>query len=142
MTTNISAKRCNISHTDKIQDHFGIVGQATQMLPATSQLNDLQYVDRNLGDMDLVVKVYWPEASRAREGQIIEKARQIMKGNDAVDGHLPDLICSHDFEEYSTKRIRIVFGIATESHRVLWVMLFLEIATGNPWGISACTRTH
>jgi hypothetical protein len=105
------------------------------MLPATSQSNDLQYVDRNLRDMDLVVKVYWPEASHAREGQIIEKACQIMKGNDAVDRHLPDLICSHDFEEYSTKRIHIVFGIATESHCVLWVMLFLGIAMGNS-GIS------
>jgi hypothetical protein len=45
-------------------------------------------------------KVYWPEASRATEGEIIEKARQIARRNDAVNGHLPNLICSHDFDEY------------------------------------------
>ena len=94
------------------------------MLPAVSQSKDPRDVGRNLGDMDLVVKVYWPEAFRAGEGQIIEKAHEIAKRNDAVNGHLPDLICSHDFDEYSTKRIRMAFGIATESHRVLRVMLF------------------
>jgi hypothetical protein len=60
------------------------------MLPATSLSKDPRDVGKNLGEMDLVVKVYWPEASRVREGQIIEKARRIAKGNDAVDGHLPD----------------------------------------------------
>ena len=93
---SVSAIDIDISHADKIRDHFGIVGRATQMLPATSQSKDLRDVGRNLADMDLVVKVYWPEASRAREGQIIEKACQIAKRIDAVNGHL---ICSHDFEE-------------------------------------------
>jgi hypothetical protein len=53
--------------------------------------------------MELVAKVYWAEASRVGEGEIIEKARQIAKQNDSVNGHIPDLIYSHDFDNCSTK---------------------------------------
>ena len=77
--------------------------------------------------MELVAKLYWPEASRVGEGEIIEKARQIAEQNKDVNGHIPDLICSHDFDEYSTKRIREALGIATEGHRVLRVMLFRQL---------------
>jgi Fungal protein kinase len=116
-----------INHTDKIRGHFGIVGRATQMLHAISHSKDPRDVSTSLGDMELVVKVYWPEASRVREGEIIETARQIAKQNDVVNGHIPDLICSHDFGEYSTKGIRTALGIVSKGQRLLRVMLFRRL---------------
>ena len=123
----ISAVDIVINQSDKIRNHFGIVGRATQMLPANSQSKDPRDVGKSLGDMELVVKVYWPEASWAGEGQIIDKARQIAQQNDYVNGHLPDLICSHDFDEFSTKEIRTALGMPTQSYRVLRAMLFRRL---------------
>jgi len=122
-----SAVDITINHADKIRDHLGIVGRATQMLSAISDSKDPRDVKRSLEGMELVVKVYWPEASRVREGQIIEKARNIALENDNVDGHIPDLICSHDFDQYSTKRIRMALGIESKGHRNLHVMLFRRL---------------
>jgi len=76
--------------------------------------------------MDLVVKVYWPEASRTGEAEIIKKACQIAEEDDDVKGHIPDLICSHDFKEHSTERIREALGISSKG-RVLRVMLFRRL---------------
>jgi hypothetical protein len=126
----------DIDQTKKIRGHFGIVGRATQMLTVTSQstilirqgeardLNDMEPEYRNLKDTELVLKVYWPEASRINEADIIDEAGRIAEGNSHVKGHLPDLIWARDFDEYSTKNIRKAFGIKSEGPRVLRVVLF------------------
>jgi hypothetical protein len=116
-----------IHQEDKLRDHFGIVGRATQMLHATSQSKDPRDAHKSLGNVELVVKVYWPEASRIGEAQIIHTAHSIAQENDDVMGHLPDLIYSHDFVEYSTKGIRALFGIPIKGHRLLRVMLFRRL---------------
>jgi hypothetical protein len=126
-TLSLSDIQVEINCTDKIWDHFGIVGRATQILPAHSQSKDPRDSDKSLEDMELVVKVNWSEASRAGEAEIIEKAHQIAKWDDHVNGHIPDMICSHDFNEYSTKRIREALGIASEGHLVLRVLLFRRL---------------
>ena len=77
---------------------------------------------KSLEGQELVVKVYWPEVARAGEAEIIEKALQIAGKSDSKR-HLPDLICSRDFDEYSTEVIRKAFGIKTKGHRVLRVIL-------------------
>jgi hypothetical protein len=124
---SLSAVDLVIDHKNKIRDHFGIVGRATQMLHATSQSKDPRDVNKSLGDMELVVKVYWPEVSRIGEVEIIDKACCIAEQNDEVKGHLPDLICSNDFVQHSTKGIRTAFGIESKGHRVLRVMLFRRL---------------
>ena len=44
-----------------------------------------QKIRETLGKaMELVAKLYWPEASRVGEGEIIEKARQIAEQNKVV----------------------------------------------------------
>jgi hypothetical protein len=116
-----------IHEGDKLRDHFGMVGRATEMLHATSQSKNPRDVHKSLGDMELVVKVYWPEASQVGEAQIICEAQRIAQESDNVMGHLPDLINSHDFVEYSMKGIQTVFGIMTEGHRLLRVMLFCQL---------------
>ena len=143
-----------IDETEKIRSHHGIVGRATQMLSVTSQSTvpgKRKGESRSLKDTELVLKVYWPEESRIKEAEIIDKARQIAEENSHVKGHLPDLIWAHDFNEYSTKNIRTAFGIKTESHRVLRVMLFRRLypitdLTGDRfwkafWQCFRCTST-
>jgi hypothetical protein len=128
-----SAPLLEISIDQTIRGHYGIVGRATQMLEARSQSNDPRNPAKSLEGTELVLKVYWPEASRASEVEIIAKADEIAQRNDDVKGHLPDLIYSHDFVEYSTKEIRTGFGIEarteteTKSTRVLRVILFRRL---------------
>jgi len=105
------------------------VGRATQMLSATSQSTILgrRGESRDLKNAELVLKVYWPEESRVNEAGIIDEAGRIAEGNGQVEGHLPDLIWARDFDEYSTKNIRMACGIKSEGHRVLRVMLFRRL---------------
>jgi hypothetical protein len=133
---SLSTLEISTNQTNKIRGHFGIVGRATQMLHAISQSKDPRDGNKSLEGVDLVVKVYWAESSRIGEAEI-EKAQEIAQQNDDVKGHLPDLIHSHDFVEYSTKEIRTAFGIETETnsdretdtrcHRVLRIMLFRRL---------------
>ena len=119
----------DINQTQKIRGHFGIVGRATQMLSATSQSTILgrRGESRDLKNTELVLKAYWPEESRVNEAEIIDEVGRIAEGNGQVEGHLPDLIWARDFEEYSTKNIRMACGLKSESHRVLRVMLFRRL---------------
>jgi len=80
----------------------------------------LQWIE----DVELVNKVYWPDASRTGEGLIIQSAQGIAEDNDHVKRHLPDMICSPDFDEYSMRQIRVIVGIASEGHCMLQIMLF------------------
>ena len=117
----------DINHTDKIRGYFGIVGCAMQVLLATSKSKYLGDTNKSLEGTELVVKVYWLEESRVSEGEIIENAREIANRNQFVNGHIPDLICLHDFNEFSTKGIRMSLGIVSKGHRLLQVMLFRRL---------------
>ena len=118
----------DINHNDKIRGYFGIVGRATQVLLATSKSKYPGDANKSLEGTELVVRVYWPEESRVSEGQIIKKARKIANRNKFVKGHIPDMICSHDFDKFSTKRIRMSLGIEFKSHyRLFRVMLFRRL---------------
>jgi hypothetical protein len=102
-----------IKKTDKIHDHYGIVGRATRVL--------------EVKDLALVLKVYWPEASRVSEERTIEQAAIISDRVEDVKGHLPELIRSCDLENYSTDKIRNALGIASGGRRVLRVILFRKL---------------
>jgi hypothetical protein len=122
-----SGPEIDITLDNKIHGHYGIKGRATQVLGATSVSIDPRNEKKSLEGQELVVKVYWPEATRAGEAEIITKAVEIAGGSDDVKGHLPDLIFSHDFGQYSTNVIRKAFGIDTEGHRVLRIILFRRL---------------
>jgi hypothetical protein len=81
----------------------------------------------SLEGLELVLKVYWPEASRVSEQEIIEQAAIIGDCVEDVKGHLPELIRSCDLENYSTDKIRNALGIASGGHRVLRVILFRKL---------------
>jgi hypothetical protein len=113
--------------TEKIRHHFGIAGRGTQMLHVLSQSKDPRDVSKSLADLEIVAKLYWPEESRPGEGDVIKKAYEIAQHNEEVNGHLPELILSHDFGEYSTKSIRVAFGIQSKGHRRMRLMLFVRL---------------
>jgi hypothetical protein len=80
-----------------------------------------------LGDVKLILKIAWPEASRVPEAQVIEKALGTGEHNNNVKGHLPDRICLDDPAGYLTASIRQVLGIETGGHRVLRLILFRQM---------------
>jgi hypothetical protein len=108
---------------DKLRGHFGLLGRGTHVLGARSNSADPRDVRKNLKGMDLVVKVYWPETSRATEDEVIKVAQGIGATNENVKGHIPDLVRSHDFVEYSTYTFRKLLGFNTDGVRVLRVIL-------------------
>ncbi|KAF8877421.1 hypothetical protein BD779DRAFT_110091 [Infundibulicybe gibba] len=75
----------------------------------------------------MVSKLYWPERSRVPEPAILGMAREAGKGNRHIDGHLPDLIYTHDFHQYSTTRIRILLGMKENDERVLRLIVFRRL---------------
>jgi Fungal protein kinase len=116
-----------ISENDKLHGHYRLVGRATKIFLALSKSPHPRKAGENLGGIELAVKVYWPEGSLTREMEIIDAAQQLGETYDEVNGHVPDLICSHDFGECSTATIRDSLGVKSEGHRILRVMLFRRL---------------
>jgi len=109
-----------------LHNHFRIVERA-RVACAKSQSTDPRDGRKKLTDLDLVLKIYWPEESRMLEGQIVEEAAKCGEHNDHVKGHLPDLVCSYDLDGYSTANIRQTLGVAVEGCRKLRVILFRRL---------------
>jgi Fungal protein kinase len=108
---------------NRLCGHYGIAGRGTRVFLAESKSTDPRDGKKTLVKVDLVLKTYWPEMSRTREDDIVRTAMKIGETNHHVAGHLPDLICSHDFDEHSTGIIRKHLGIATNGNRVFRAML-------------------
>jgi len=108
---------------NKLRGHYGIVGRGTRAFIAKSESTDPRPGKTTLDKVELVLKTYWPEASRSREDEIIGKAMVIGESNPHVKGHIPDLICSYDFVEHSTGIIRNYLKVPSKGPRVFRVML-------------------
>jgi len=108
---------------NKLRGHYGIVGRGTQAFLAQSESTDPRDGTKTLVKVDLVLKTYWPETSRTPEDHIVRKAMKIGETNHHVAGHLPDIICSYDFVEYSTGIIRKHLGIPTKGNRVFRIIV-------------------
>jgi hypothetical protein len=59
----------------------------------------------SLEGLELVLEVYWPEASQVLEQEIIKQAVIIGNCVEDMKGHLPKLIRSCDLENYSMDKI-------------------------------------
>jgi hypothetical protein len=66
---------------------------------------------------NLVLKVSWPETSRAKEREIIKQARALGKKEEFITGHILKVKCARDFERYSTKHIRRFLGLEQDRTR-------------------------
>ena len=78
---------------------------------------------KSLVNVDLVLKTYWPEASRTREADIIDMAMEIEENNRHVVNHFPDLICSYDFVGHSTGIISQHHGFPAKCDHVFRVII-------------------
>ncbi|KAF9647680.1 hypothetical protein BDM02DRAFT_2526506 [Thelephora ganbajun] len=62
---------------------------------------------------DLVLKVFWPEASRHEEWKIISHAQTLGDVDKFIGGHIPQAKYARDLSHYSTRHIRDFLGLKT-----------------------------
>ncbi|KAG9026629.1 hypothetical protein FRB95_008656 [Tulasnella sp. JGI-2019a] len=119
--------------------HYGMVGRATKVFPATSSSVDHRpSFDSGLGipkggtpaeasqtmhGLGLVVKLSHVQEGRIPEAEIISEAIHLAKAasdpkiTDAILGHVPEVIATRDYPEYDTKHIRSDVGIKSEAKK-------------------------
>ncbi|KAF8877422.1 hypothetical protein BD779DRAFT_1557532 [Infundibulicybe gibba] len=119
--------RLNLMQQHKIRGHYGLRGRCTQVFETTSSSADPRNREETLEGVGMVTKVSWPQKSRVPEGEMIEMARKVGAGNSCIEGHLPDLIFTRDFDQYSTKHIRTLLGLETEGERVPRMVVFRRL---------------
>jgi len=93
--------------------HYGLRGRATNVFPVESErLSKLlnEQPSQNTSK-DMVAKLYWPEQSRESEPDILKKVQEIAEKNPDVNGHIPEMVWFHKFDETSTANIRKILGI-------------------------------
>ncbi|KAG1767569.1 hypothetical protein EDD22DRAFT_296377 [Suillus occidentalis] len=120
--------------SDERITHFGIRGRATTVFPVTSKaLSGLQRDPRFLNESpELVAKLYWPEETRQSEPDLLKEVYKIAQTDPDVQGHVPELVWFHKFEETSTSKIRVALGLkdaeqAEQGSRVLYIIVFRKL---------------
>jgi hypothetical protein len=101
------------------------LGVAPKRFLAKSEPTDPRDSKKSLVNVDLVLKTYWPEASRTREEDIIDIAMKVKieENNRRVANHFPDLICSDDFVGHSTGIISQHLGFPAKCDHVFRVII-------------------
>jgi Fungal protein kinase len=112
-----------IVNQDKLYDFYGLIGRGTQVVSARSDARDPRNNRDSLGGKELALKAYWPEESRDSEEKLISLAKKCGEKHKEVEGHIPDVIRSADFPEFSTKHVRDALGLESKDQRVFRVML-------------------
>ncbi|KAF8068646.1 hypothetical protein FPV67DRAFT_1084118 [Lyophyllum atratum] len=128
-------------HRSPMSSHFSLVGRGTRVLTGAgcgriNKKKESYHDGKPLSNMDLVLKLYWPEATRPNEAEIIQKALNI--DSDITRGHLPNLIASNDLG-YFTANIRRELGILPtpgsphSEPRLLRVLLLEGLVPNDEW---------
>ncbi|KAG2070795.1 hypothetical protein BDR04DRAFT_1053775 [Suillus decipiens] len=112
------------SHDERVT-HYGLQGRATNVIPVTSEALTKKY--GNLQD-GMVAKIFWGEASRTSEPEILKRVEEIAKTHDTVNGHIPELLWYHKFTKL-TSSIREALGVPkpTTGSRVLYILVFRKL---------------
>ncbi|KAG2120529.1 uncharacterized protein F5147DRAFT_831813 [Suillus discolor] len=112
------------SHDDRVT-HYGLQGRATNVVPVTSEALTKKY--GNLQD-GMVAKIFWGEADRTSEPEILKKVEEIAKRHATVQGHVPQLLWHHAFTN-PTSAIREALGVLepTTGSRVLYILVFRKL---------------
>ncbi|KAG2336010.1 hypothetical protein BDR05DRAFT_971286, partial [Suillus weaverae] len=112
------------SHDERVT-HYGLQGRATNVVPVTSEALAKKY--GNLQD-GMVAKIFWGEASRTSEPEILDKVKEIAKVHNTVKDHIPDLLWHHTFTN-PTSAIREALGVPdpTTGSRVLYILIFRKL---------------
>ncbi|KAH7920466.1 hypothetical protein BV22DRAFT_1198884 [Leucogyrophana mollusca] len=103
--------------------HLGVNGRATNVFRVTSPQLEKQHPGK-----EMVAKVFWPEDSRTSEPALLERVEQLAQGNPKVEGHIPELLFWHKFEN-STAELREALGLAgaREGSRSLYILVFPKL---------------
>ncbi|KAG1775864.1 hypothetical protein EV702DRAFT_1198772 [Suillus placidus] len=112
------------SHDERVT-HYGLQGRATNVVPVTSEALAKKY--GNLQD-GMVAKIFWGEATRPSEPEILDKVMEIAKVHNTIKDHIPDLLWHHTFTN-PTCAIREALSVpdpATGS-RVLYILIFRKL---------------
>ncbi|KAG2114188.1 uncharacterized protein F5147DRAFT_607426 [Suillus discolor] len=112
------------SHDDRVT-HYGLQGRATNVMPVTSEALAKKY--DNLPD-GMVAKVFWGEANRTSEPEILKRVEEIAEAHDTVKNHIPELLWHHTFTN-PTSAIREALGVPepTTGSRVLYILVFRKL---------------
>jgi hypothetical protein len=112
------------SHDERVT-HYGLQGRATNVVPVTSDALAKRYP--NLDD-GMVAKIFWGEASRTSEPEILKKVEEIAEVHDTVKDHIPELLWHHTFTN-PTSAIRDALGVPepTMGSRVLYILIFRKL---------------
>jgi hypothetical protein len=112
------------SHDERVT-HYGLQGRATNVVPVTSEALTKKYGNFQDG---MVAKIFWGEASRTSEPEILEKVKGIAKVHPTVQGHIPKLLWHHAFTN-PTSVIREALGVSepTKGSRVLYILVFSKL---------------
>ncbi|KAF8121044.1 hypothetical protein EV363DRAFT_1366958, partial [Boletus edulis] len=102
--------------------HYGLNGRATNLFSVKSDdLTDPEDA------RELVVKVFWAEATRTSEPEILKRVHDIGKDNEFAKGHVPDVLWYKAFKDASTDKFRERLGLKTEGARVLYMIIFRKL---------------
>ncbi|KAG1888135.1 hypothetical protein F4604DRAFT_1080581 [Suillus subluteus] len=112
------------SHDERVT-HYGLQGRATNVVPVTSEALAKKY--DNIQD-GMVAKIFWGEASRTSEPEILDKVKEIAKVHNTVKDHIPELLWHHTFTNL-TSTIREALGVPepTTGSRVLYILVFRKL---------------
>ncbi|KAG1751618.1 uncharacterized protein EDB91DRAFT_1216918 [Suillus paluster] len=109
--------------------HYGLKGRATNVFPVTSKFLAKKYAnDPGVKKDGMVAKIFWAEEQRDSEPEILKKVAEIAEKEEAVKGHVPQLLWSHKFEN-PTSTIRKALGVpeAEKGSRVLYILVFRKL---------------
>ncbi|KAG1893873.1 uncharacterized protein F5891DRAFT_1256963 [Suillus fuscotomentosus] len=112
------------SHDERVT-HYGLQGRATNVVPVTSEALTKKYGKFKDG---MVAKIFWGEASRTSEPEILKKVEEIAKRHATVQDHVPQLLWHHTFTN-PTAAIREALGVPepTTGSRVLYILVFPKL---------------
>jgi hypothetical protein len=117
---------------DSCYSRYTLTGRATQVFlagVATKKevtISTHPITNKPLTEVDMVLKVYWPEEIRPNEADIIESAWDLAISNPWIQGHIPVLIASCDIG-HSTAAIREAIGITRGNTHVLRFLLLEQL---------------
>ncbi|KAG2096079.1 uncharacterized protein F5147DRAFT_763590 [Suillus discolor] len=112
------------SHDERVT-HYGLQGRATNVVLVASEA--LRKKHGNLQD-GMVAKIFWGEADRTSEPEILKKVEGIAKGHATVQGHVPEFLWYHTFT-HPTSAIREALGVPepTTGSRMLYILVFRKL---------------
>ncbi|KAG2096070.1 uncharacterized protein F5147DRAFT_778431 [Suillus discolor] len=110
---------------DERWTHYGLQGRATNVVPVTSEALTKKYGKFEDG---MVAKIFWGEASRTSEPEILKKVAEIAKMHTTVQDHVPALLWHHTFTN-PTSAIREALDVPepTKGSRVLYILVFRKL---------------